>query len=332
MRCHASERSEGWQEQLDPQEAACVSHFSASWCCRLEEAEHTAPAQGPHFPEQCYEGGARNLSWFVHFCRCHGSRTHTASAGQYSLAVFWRGDDDLEYFTLRCRNEEQLRMWETQLNRLIQEVANRRASGRSHQRLAHLTQTSYGPNGSSLPRATSFQEERGYSTFSQSTAYSPVSHYHSGPVPGRMSRHPYAAAGDDPTMSAGAGGAPYGNGYGGPQGYPPPDGFDLDLDDEFEEYPPSSRPSSGRGTPMGARRPEFNSLPSSGSTRSSTHGPASASATFASPYGSGRPSLSRNTGSFATENGVDSGLPRASLRNQYSATKLKSAYDKAESR
>ncbi|EPS99910.1 hypothetical protein FOMPIDRAFT_1123715 [Fomitopsis schrenkii] len=254
------------------------------------------------------------------------------SAGQYSLAVFWRGDDDLEYFTLRCRNEEQLRMWENQLNRLIQEVANRRASGRSHQRLAHLTQTSYGPNGSSQARATSYQEERGYSTFSQSTAYSPVSHYHSGPVPGRMSRHPYAAAGDDPAMSAGATGAPYGNGYGGPQGYPPPDGFDLDLDDEFEEYPPSSRPSSGRGTPMGARRPELSGFPSAGSVRSSTHGPASASATFASPYGSGRPSLSRNPGSYAPENGADSGLPRASLRNQYSATKLKSTYDKAESR
>ena len=219
-------------------------------------------------------------------------------------------------------------MWENQLNRLITEVANRRASGRSHQRLTHLTQA-YGANGSS--RATSYQEERGYSTFSQSTTYSAASHYHSGPVPGRMSRHPYAAAGDDPAMSAGPAGGSFGS-YGGPQGYPPPDGFDLDLDDEFEEYPPTSRPPSGRGTPMGARRPELNGFPSAGSVRSSTHGPASASATFASPYGSGRPSLSRNPGSYAPENGVDPGLPRASLRNQYSATKLKSAYDKAESR
>ena len=51
--------------------------------------------------------------------------------GQYALAVWWRGDDDLEFFTLRCRNEEQLKMWEAQLNRLIQETANRRVSDRA---------------------------------------------------------------------------------------------------------------------------------------------------------------------------------------------------------
>ncbi|KZT71056.1 hypothetical protein DAEQUDRAFT_666975 [Daedalea quercina L-15889] len=251
------------------------------------------------------------------------------SAGQYSLAVFWRGDDDLEYFTLRCRNEEQLRMWENQLNRLIQEVASRRASGRAHQRLAHLTQAAHSSNGSQ--RVTSYQEERGYSIFSQSTAYSATSPYHSGPVPGRMTRHPYAAAGEDST-AAGSASGPYTNGFSGPQGYPPPDGFDFDLDDEYEEYPPTSRPPSGRGTPLGARRPELNGFPSAGSVRSSTHGPTSASATYSSPYSAGRPSLSRNLSSYAQENGPDPALPRGSLRNQYSATKLKSAYDKAETR
>ncbi|KAH9935376.1 uncharacterized protein B0H18DRAFT_1114132 [Fomitopsis serialis] len=251
------------------------------------------------------------------------------SAGQYSLAVFWRGDDDLEYFTLRCRNEEQLRMWENQLNRLIQEVASRRASGRSHQRLAHLTQT-VPTNGSS--QRPSYEQERGYSMFSQSTAYSATSPYSSGPVPPRMGRHPYAAAGEDSAMAAGPANGSYFSGYGGPQGYPPPDGFDLDLDDEFEEYPPTSRPPSGRGTPVGARRPELNGFPSAGSVRSSTHTPVSASAAYNSPYSTGRPSISRNTGSFAQENVPESSLPRASLRNQYSATKLKSAYDKAETR
>lgn len=49
----------------------------------------------------------------------------------YSLAVWWRGDDDLEFFTLRCRSEEQLKQWESQINRLIKEVANRRASERN---------------------------------------------------------------------------------------------------------------------------------------------------------------------------------------------------------
>ncbi|TFY68786.1 hypothetical protein EVJ58_g791 [Rhodofomes roseus] len=247
------------------------------------------------------------------------------SAGQYSLAVFWRGDDDLEYFTLRCRNEEQLRMWENQLNRLIQEVASRRASGRAHQRVAHLTQAANMTSG----RAPSYEQDRAYSTFSQSSAYGATSPYHSGPVPGRMSRHPYAAAGEDPAMVAGPA---YANGFGnGPQGYPPPDGFDLDPDDEYEEYPPTSRPPSGRGTPLGARRPELSGFSSAGSVRSSTHTPASAGA-YPSPYGTGRPSMSRNPSSYMQESMPESGLPRASLRNQYSATKLKSAYDKAETR
>lgn len=40
--------------------------------------------------------------------------------GRYGLEVWWRGDEDLEFFTLRCRTEEQMRMWETNVNQLVQ--------------------------------------------------------------------------------------------------------------------------------------------------------------------------------------------------------------------
>jgi cell division control protein 24 len=39
----------------------------------------------------------------------------------FLLAVWWRAGDDLEYFTLRCRREDQMHQWETQINRLIKE-------------------------------------------------------------------------------------------------------------------------------------------------------------------------------------------------------------------
>jgi cell division control protein 24 len=55
----------------------------------------------------------------------------------YSLNIWWRGDDDLEFFTLRCRNDEQVKQWETAVKRLIERVAIRRASERSSSRLAH---------------------------------------------------------------------------------------------------------------------------------------------------------------------------------------------------
>ena len=48
----------------------------------------------------------------------------------YPLAVWWKGDDDLEFFTLRCRHEDQRTQWQTEINRLITEAAHRRASER----------------------------------------------------------------------------------------------------------------------------------------------------------------------------------------------------------
>jgi len=51
---------------------------------------------------------------------------------QYHLEISWRGDDDLDFFTLRCRNQHQMEEWEGQFNRLLdvskQKGANNRAT------------------------------------------------------------------------------------------------------------------------------------------------------------------------------------------------------------
>lgn len=54
------------------------------------------------------------------------------AGGQYSLQVWWRGDVDQESFSLRCKNEEQLKLWQTSINRLIEEVNTRRQHIAAH--------------------------------------------------------------------------------------------------------------------------------------------------------------------------------------------------------
>lgn len=45
--------------------------------------------------------------------------------GQHCLAVWWRGDTEQESFSLRCKNEEQLKQWQTAIAKLIDDVATR---------------------------------------------------------------------------------------------------------------------------------------------------------------------------------------------------------------
>ncbi|CEL54094.1 Rho guanine nucleotide exchange factor scd1 OS=Schizosaccharomyces pombe (strain 972 / ATCC 24843) GN=scd1 PE=1 SV=2 [Rhizoctonia solani AG-1 IB] len=65
-----------------------------------------------------------------------------AGKPSHALQVWWRGDDDLEFFTLRCRSEEQLGKWETAINQLIKENANRRANDRARQQHDRALSTS----------------------------------------------------------------------------------------------------------------------------------------------------------------------------------------------
>ncbi|KAJ7843285.1 Pleckstrin homology domain-containing protein, partial [Mycena leptocephala] len=48
----------------------------------------------------------------------------------HPLAVWWKGDDDLEFIILRCQDEEQRCVWETQINEQIQTGARQRVAHR----------------------------------------------------------------------------------------------------------------------------------------------------------------------------------------------------------
>ncbi|KZV66121.1 hypothetical protein PENSPDRAFT_655134 [Peniophora sp. CONT] len=48
----------------------------------------------------------------------------------YQFRIWWKGEDDIEFFTLNCRNEERLRQWETSVKRLLERLRARRTSER----------------------------------------------------------------------------------------------------------------------------------------------------------------------------------------------------------
>jgi cell division control protein 24 len=267
----------------------------------------------------------------------------SSSASQYALAVYWRGDDDLEFFTLRCRNEEQMKQWETQINRLIKEVAVRRASERGISRIASLN-----TNPASLRQPSSVYEK----AWSATTATESV--YHNGQTNGHH-RRPSPTSGDEHIIPP----TPNGPYVGGPAGYPAHDGFDPD-DDDFEDYPTASSStyaSSGRGTPIGNRRgmsqsmpPEHDAVPGYDRPRARTEDtnghvmaqwrsnglpphPGSGSI----PPGSGaRPTTPHSVSapSYASDSSFGPGgrTSRHTVRSQVSSTKLKTAYENGDTR
>jgi cell division control protein 24 len=170
----------------------------------------------------------------------------SSTVNPHSLAVWWRGDDDLEYFTLRCRSEEQLKQWETQINRLIRDVASRRASDRNiSQFVAHNSHTSIPPSitqRSPLP----YNHDRTSSSMSHAQYVNSLPPH---PTTGRHRPSPYSS---EEQFSVPSTSGSYSSG--GYRKHVSADGFEFDLDDEYEDYPPSSIPSSGRGTPLGTHR------------------------------------------------------------------------------
>ena len=217
-------------------------------------------------------------------------------------------------------------MWESQLNRLIQETANRRTSDRN---LARLTQAANSASPQIRSAHSSFAQER----MSNGSGYNSAFPQMAAGMNGRM-RHPYASEEAMPSSSATQ---HFSNGYAhGPQGYPPHDGFDADPEDDYEDYPPATAGSpSGRGTPMGGphRRPDY---PYPHSARHSGHATSPVTsngmAGFPAPA-SARPVMSRHTGSHVSDNSF--GHPssaRPALRSQFSSTRLRSAYDQPDSR
>lgn len=213
---------------------------------------------------------------------------------QYPLAVWWKGDDDLEYFTLRCRREDQMRQWESTINRLIRETAQRRASDRGLSRLAQQNSTN--------PR------------LNPSNTIPPF------PLPANSANsRSRAGSVSGPSFMSSA--------YGlGPQGYPPHDGFDVEADeDDYEDYPPTSAQygPSGRGTPMGQRR-------GTGAERDSYADGFPSAASANRPI---TPRLNSNVSAMSAQsdasfgNGLNGARPPRALRSQFSSTKLRAGYE-----
>jgi cell division control protein 24 len=250
--------------------------------------------------------------------------------GSYSLNIWWKGDDDLEFFTLRCRNEEQVKQWETAVKRLIEKVAMRRASERSSSRLAHFSTHSGYP--SSHPRNGT--HERGYSTH--------PAHVSSHPHPYTNGHRPYRQSSpyDEHAVGNGITSQPTG-----PPGYPPHDGFDPD--DDFDDYSVASSisPTSGRTTPfdgrrgattpgldhyLGYERPRAHTEDANGPAlsqwRSNVPGlpPAPSSRMVGSRMGSAM--------SYVSEPGSRSSAVRPQLRSQYSSSRLRPPYDSRDPR
>lgn len=264
----------------------------------------------------------------------------------YPLAVWWKGDDDLEYFTLRCRREDQMRQWESVINRLIRESAQRRATEHSVSGMSRIANsTSLGHHSRLMPRKSTPQTSYStpdsmYFTQSSTSAASSRGLYSSDEQVGNINMVVYG---------------------GGPQGYPQHDGFEFEPDDDdFEDYPLSAGINAqGRETPMGYRRnnamsmpPERDAIPGYDRPRAQTedtNGPVMAQWRNGLPpvplgtisvNGHLRPQNSRmnsnmSTTSYASDSSFGSNIPlrtRPPLRSQFSSSKLKSAYDGSEYR
>jgi cell division control protein 24 len=244
--------------------------------------------------------------------------------GSHSLNIWWKGDDDLEFFTLRCRNEEQVKQWESAVKRLIEKVAMRRASERSSSRLTHLSN----PSGYNPSRNGSHDR-----VFSSHPTPSISSHPYANGRPYRQST-PY----EDHAVPNGT------NGHvGGPSGYPPHGGFDLD--DDFDDHSSSIvSPTSGRSTPLDGRRgvmtPGFDQYYGYERPRALTedaNGPA------LSQWRSNVPGLPSGpsprlphphmgpTTSYTSDPGFGHRAGRPQLRTQYSSSRLRPPHDGGES-
>ena len=167
------------------------------------------------------------------------------------------------------------------------------------------------------------------------------------PHPASSRHRPSPYSNEEQLSMASSSGSYSSSGY---HGYVSADGFEFDLDDEYEEYPPSSIPSSGRGTPLGTHRltghvlqPDRDSF--SGYDHSRTraedangyiHGQwRSTNGTQAFPSATGsvvpsyRPQVSRASSTTGTDTGFGSGSrpPRIPLHTQLSSQKLAAQYD-----
>ncbi|KAG8818318.1 hypothetical protein FRC19_010728 [Serendipita sp. 401] len=263
--------------------------------------------------------------------------TPSNKAGSYALQVWWRGDDDLEYFTLRCRTEEQVKQWETVITRMIKEVQAKREE--RHQRSSqsgpghHYNQSGHHERA---PSATT-----SVSTLPPYSATSPATQRRTyGSYPDEKGQGHHSGYYQSHSTQYSQGG----------------DGFD-DRDDEWDDQY-SDGPASvggaygGRATPLGSangRRgaaglslpPERDNAPGYDRSRVRTED-ASTMAQWRQHAGSNgmslppRPQLNSRNPSATSGGSIQSlqsdmsfgnGVPQRSLRGQLSSGRLRSQYE-----
>lgn len=215
------------------------------------------------------------------------------------MQVWWKGDNDIEYFSLRCRTEEQLKQWETALNKLI---VNRRPSHvDGHPPSASATQTSYSAQQVGYPGS---QPRSRYpsQTASQFGGEFPVS-------PGTPNLYPSSL-----TYNAGLGLISRERA----DSHATDDATDEEGNyfNNSEKGYESPYSMEGRATPSGSRRPH-----------------ASMPAQRVAPMG--RAPMARgmsagSDGSFVS--GSSTVGPNSRLRSQFSSTRLRGAYDEQQQR
>jgi cell division control protein 24 len=277
----------------------------------------------------------------------------SSTSSQYALSVYWRGDDDLEFFTLRCRSEEQLRQWENQINRLIKEVAIRRSSERGLKKV--VSQVSNNTNlAGGRQTSMAYNHEKSLSNTSQSQSiYMATTPIYGGQPSGRSALSPYSTSEEQMQLVSqdGYSRSPH-------LGHPLIGGFDIELDEDIEDHPPSSSyPPSGRGTPLGSRNaqsmlPERDAIPGYDRPRAhteDTNGAVMAQWRTHSPMVPPQPPpmnglplppgqrpitprlIPNQTGSsFVSDSSFGVVIrppPRPPLRSQFSSTKLTSVYN-----
>ncbi|KAA1069664.1 hypothetical protein PGT21_031046 [Puccinia graminis f. sp. tritici] len=143
---------------------------------------------------------------------------------QYLLQVTWRGDISEEYFSIKCRTEEQLKKWQAAITKAVDDAVERR-----RRQVHHLSSGSRSKMNSPLSQFPNTpQSEMGQPPNSASYQHHPVSH------PPRIPEHPYAHSG-------------HGNGGGSISS--------RTFEDEEESYQTDAESSvNGRNTPSGSRR------------------------------------------------------------------------------
>jgi cell division control protein 24 len=243
--------------------------------------------------------------------------------------VHWKGDDDQEHFTLRCGKEEQLRLWETAINRLIQDIQTKRAADRA-EKAALSRQNSTNP---ALPPMHPLIPNHQQMHSQSSNGLPPFP----APPQGMPMQGRYRSATETQMAS-------------GPNYYPRNSNFNGFEEDEMDSdygYGSSTYSASGRGTPLSRRGAATQSMPPERDPslghprdRARTEDPtgqllrewtrvpaplAPAPTGALPPTPAQRPGMGRVGSAMSGNSGPDGARPQ--LRSQFSSNRMRSQYE-----